>query len=107
MLGDGQTGGVAGCQDCAVLGAAGATEKMQHLLRAQNHWHLCGYLGWDDVLKRAIPFEGDLVEKTQCRCRDEHGARRQLPCVGQVNLVNTDLLRTQQLRRFVEVARKQ
>src|SRR4051794_29251794 len=95
-FGNAQTGGVASCQDCPMFGAAHAAQKVEDLIRAQDHRQSLWLLRRrDDVLEAPILFEGDLVEKSQGGDGDEDGARRQLLFNGQVNLVGSNVLGAQ------------
>jgi hypothetical protein len=79
--------------------AAHAAQKVEDLLRAQDHRQFLWPLGRrDNVSEAPVLFEGDLVEESQGGDGDEDGARRQFLFVGQVNLVGADVLRTQLLR---------
>src|SRR5947209_18551977 len=103
-LGDAQAGGVAGCQNRPMLGAAYAVQKVEDLLRTQNHRQPLRLLRRrNGVVEAPVLLEGNLVEKSQGGNSDEDGARRQFPFVSQINLVGADVLGAQLFRRFIEV----
>src|SRR5437867_2106732 len=91
-----------------MFGAADALEKVENFLRAQNDGQLLGFLGCrDDLIEGPLPFERDLVEKSQGGDGNEDGTWRQLLFVGEVDLIGPDILGSQILRGFVEVACEQ
>jgi hypothetical protein len=92
-FGNSQAGGVAGRQNRPMLGAAHTTQKVEDLLRAQNHRQRLRLLRRrNDVLEGPVLLERNLVEKSQRGDGDEDGAGRQVLFIGQVNLVGPDVL---------------
>jgi hypothetical protein len=82
-----------------MFAAAHAAQKVEDLLRAQDHRQpLRLFRRRDNVLEAPVLFEGDLIEEPQGGDGDEDGARRQLLFIGQVNLVGSDVLGAQLFR---------
>ena len=89
-FGDAQAGSVAGSQNRPMLGATYAAQKVEYLLRAQDHGQLLRPLRRGEDVTRRVQFllERDLIQKSQRGDGDrvsEPG--RELLLVGQVNLV--------------------
>ena len=60
--------------------------------------------GRDSVVEVPVPPEGDLVEETDGRDRDQDRAGREMPVLGEMELVGPDVVRPEQVRRLAEVA---
>ena len=60
----------------------------------------------DHLLERPLSFERDFVEEAEGGDRRTNGNGRQLPFVGEIDLIAADLFRPQFLGGLVEVARK-
>jgi len=95
-FGDAKAGRIARCENRSMLWTAHTTEKVEHLLWAQDHRQSLGFL-WrgDDVLKSPVLLEGDLIEKPQGGDGDQDRASSELPFLGQINLIRSDVLRPQ------------
>ena len=106
--GDAQAGAVAGGQDRAVAGDAHRVEEAGDLLGA-GHDRQAGRLlgGRQDLGDVPVPAQGDAVEKAQGGYGDADRAGRELPLVGQEQLVVADLLGAEQVRGLAEVAGEQ
>src|SRR5439155_2838788 len=61
----------------------------------------------DDLIEGPVLFQGNLIEKAQGGNSDKDRTGRQLSFVGQVDLIGTNILRPQLLRRLVEMASEQ
>ena len=78
-----------------------AAEKMENFRSAENDRQSLGLPGSRDA-RFQVPasLEGNIVEKAKGGIGDDDRARRQLSLVRQIQLIVTDLFRTQQFRRF-------
>ena len=76
--------------------AVDAIEKVHYFLWAQDNGQLLLLLWYrQNVVQDPLSLQGNLVEKTKCRDRDVYRAGRQLLLSGQIDLIGTDLLRTE------------
>src|SRR2546428_8087695 len=68
----------------------------------------CGFLGVG-MMSSTLPIlvQRDFVEETQSGHGDEDGSGSQLPFVGQIHLVGTNLFRTQLVGWLAEISSKQ
>ncbi len=83
-------------------------KKLPDLVAAQHDRQAMGLTaGRHDLLDVPLPPQRDLEEKAQRGDRDQDRAGRQLPLLGEMDLVAPDVGRTQQLGRFAEVASEQ
>jgi hypothetical protein len=75
------------------------TQKPKNFFWTGNNWQLLGFLGgWNDLRQAPILMERYFVKETKSCYGEDDGAWSELPLVGQVELVRTDLLRAQQFR---------
>src|SRR5947207_5026153 len=98
-LGDAQACGIAGCQNRAILPAAYAVKKLDDFLWAEDYGQCLGcFRRRNDSFKDPALLKGHLVQEAESRNSKENGLRRQLPFIGQVDLVSTNLFGPQQFR---------
>jgi hypothetical protein len=107
-FGDAQAGGVTRGQDGAMLQAADALEEVENFLRTEDHGKFLRLLGRrDHLLERPLSFERNFIEEAEGGDGRTNRNGRQLPFVGEIDLIPADLFRSQFLGGLVEVARKQ
>src|SRR5712664_654766 len=96
-LGDAQSCGIADGQDGAMFSAPDAVQKLKNFFRAQDHGQFLRLLrSGNHLFQGPIPFERDLIQKTECRNRDENGTGGQFLFVRQIDMIGADLLWSQQ-----------
>src|SRR6516225_10748243 len=94
-------------QDHAVLDTGHAVEELNDFLGAENNREFLRLLrSWNDRCERPVPFEGDFVQETKCRNSGENRTGSQLLFGRQIDLVGTNLFRSQQFRGLAEMARE-
>jgi hypothetical protein len=104
-LGDPKPGRIANGQDDPVLRVLDCNQKAVDLVRAHNDWtFLWLAAGRDRVVDAPVPLQGDVVEETDSRDRDQDGAGRKALVQGEMQLIGSDIVRPKQVWRSAEVA---
>src|SRR6202012_1622790 len=94
-------------QDRALLEGPHMIEQLQHFFAAEDLWQFLWLLaGRDDLLEHPIPLEGYLVEEADSSDGDQYRDWRQVLFIGEVDLIGTNIFRSEILRRLAEVPRK-
>jgi hypothetical protein len=92
-LGDAQSSGVAHGEDGAGFVGRDAAEELANLLGTEDHWQrLWSLWRWDESLDVPLLLEGDAVQEAQGRDGDAYRAGAEPLVIGQIDLVRTDLL---------------
>jgi hypothetical protein len=106
-FGNPQAGRVAHGQDDAVLQRRDAVEEAENLVAVQYDGKpLRLAAGGDHLIDAPVPLERDLVEKAEGGDRDQDRTGRELPLVGQMQPIDSDIFRPQHRGRLAEVAGK-
>ena len=107
-LGDPQTRRIADGQDDAMLQHVDGIKEPADLVAAQHDRQLMRLAaGGDDLVDVPLPPERDLVEKAQRGDGDQDRTGRELPLLGEMDLVGPNVGGAQQLGRLAEMASEQ
>ena len=87
-LGYPQTGRITGRQNRAPFEVPHMSEQMHNLFSADDLQQIPRLLaGWDDIFESPIFLESDLVEEAGRGDGDQYRPRRQLPLIGEIDLI--------------------
>jgi|SRR6516164_550681 hypothetical protein len=104
-LGQTQARGIAGGQDGAVFAIGEAAEKLQDFLGTENDGQFLGHLGsGNDFVHVPLAAQRYFVKETQSGYGDNAGSGSHLFFLGEMDLVSTDLLLSQDIGRLAKVA---
>src|SRR5260370_13882985 len=88
-----------------MFGAGDGPEKLHNFLGAKNDRQFLWLLGrGDDLFKGPVLLESDFVKETQRANCNENRTGRQFLFIRQIDLVGTNLLRSQHFRRLAKMS---